>query len=155
MRKIINHHIEPLREGWGNPILVSKILNSHPLLGKPPHVLKISDHGWDSLVPTSKLWLILLVQSVCLSCIAVAKYWCKPLHTSFLFSDNLGNDEEDKVSVVSDLESIITFFCKSRNEKYTSDNGWLEIIQPLLALKLSRAELYNCFYAIVNKFVTR
>ncbi|KAK3107332.1 hypothetical protein FSP39_012034 [Pinctada imbricata] len=69
--------------------------------------------------------------------------------------DNLGNDEEDKVSVVSDLESIITFYCKSRNETYATDNGWLEIIQPLLALKLSRAELYNCFYSIINKFIPR
>lgn len=72
-----------------------------------------------------------------------------------IVTDKLGNEEEDKVSVVSDLESIITFFSKSRNEKYTSDNGWLEIIQPLLALKLTRAQLYNCLYSIVNKFIPR
>ncbi|XP_061188960.1 TBC1 domain family member 23-like [Saccostrea echinata] len=69
--------------------------------------------------------------------------------------DKLGNEEEDKVSVVSDLESIITFFSKSRNEKYISDNGWLEVIQPLLALKLTRSQLYNCFYSIINKFIPR
>ncbi|ESP04792.1 hypothetical protein LOTGIDRAFT_229906 [Lottia gigantea] len=67
--------------------------------------------------------------------------------------DKLGNDEEDKVSVVSDLESIITFYCKSRNVKYSTNNGWLDILQPLLSLKLSKAELYNCFYAIVAKYI--
>ncbi|XP_041372559.1 TBC1 domain family member 23-like [Gigantopelta aegis] len=69
--------------------------------------------------------------------------------------DKLGNDEEDKVSIVSDLESIITFYCKSRNEKYTSSSGWLDLLQPLLALKLSRSELYNCFYALVNRYIPR
>ena len=73
----------------------------------------------------------------------------------FLFTDKLGNEEEDKVSIVSDLESIITFFSKSRNEKYSTDNGWLEVIQPLLALKLTRTQLYNCFYSIVNKYIPR
>lgn len=69
--------------------------------------------------------------------------------------DKLGNEEEDKVSIVSDLESIVTFFSKSRSEKYSSENGWLEVIQPLLALKLTRAQIYNCFYSIVNKFIPR
>ncbi|XP_045207764.1 TBC1 domain family member 23-like [Mercenaria mercenaria] len=69
--------------------------------------------------------------------------------------DRLGNDEEERVSVVGDIESIITFFCKSRGETYRSDNGWLDILQPLLALKLSKAELYNCFYALTNKYITR
>ncbi|KAK6173494.1 hypothetical protein SNE40_016935 [Patella caerulea] len=69
--------------------------------------------------------------------------------------DKLGNEEEDKVSIVSDLESIITFYCKSRNIKYTSNNGWLDVLQPLLSQKLQKAELYNCFYAIVGKYIPR
>lgn len=73
----------------------------------------------------------------------------------FIFTDRLGNEEEEKVSVVGDIESIITFFCKSRGETYKSDNGWLDILQPLLALKLSKSELYNCFYALTNKYITR
>ncbi|KAL5020397.1 hypothetical protein ScPMuIL_003289 [Solemya velum] len=68
--------------------------------------------------------------------------------------DRLGNEEEDKVSVVSDLESIVTFFCKSKNEKYVSDNGWLEIIQPLFTLK-DKGEIYNCFYSLVNRYIPR
>ncbi|XP_064618289.1 TBC1 domain family member 23-like [Liolophura sinensis] len=69
--------------------------------------------------------------------------------------DKLGNEEQDKVSIVSDLESIITFYCKSCSKEYRSSNGWLDILQPLLALKLSRAELYNCFYAMMTKYVPR
>ena len=70
-------------------------------------------------------------------------------------TDRLGNEEEDKVSVVSDLESIVTFFSKSRGEAYSTDCGWLDILQPLLALKYSRAQIYNCFYSIINKFISR
>ncbi|KAL3885206.1 hypothetical protein ACJMK2_025294 [Sinanodonta woodiana] len=69
--------------------------------------------------------------------------------------DKLGNDEEEKISVVGDLESLITFYCKSRNEKYISGNGWLEILQPLLSIKVGRSEIYNMFYTIQNKFIPR
>ncbi|PVD26951.1 hypothetical protein C0Q70_12099 [Pomacea canaliculata] len=69
--------------------------------------------------------------------------------------DKLGNEEEDKVSIVSDLESIVTFYCKSKGQKYSSDNGWLDILQPLLAVKMSRSELYNCFYTLINKYIPR
>lgn len=70
--------------------------------------------------------------------------------------DKFGNDdEEDKLALVSDLETIITFYTKSRNLSYSSEYDWLGVIQPLLALKLSRAEIYNCFYAIVNKYIPR
>ena len=67
--------------------------------------------------------------------------------------DRLGNEEEDKVSIVSDLESIVTFYCKSRGVKYESDNGWMDILQVLLTLKMTRSEIYNSFYAILNKFI--
>ena len=72
-----------------------------------------------------------------------------------VFSDKLGNEDEEKVSVIADLESIITFFCKSRQETYSSDNGWLDILQPLLSLNLGKSDLYNCFYSILNKYVPR
>ena len=44
-------------------------------------------------------------------------------------SDRLGNEEEDKVSVVSDLESIVTFYSKSRGLDYVPGNGWLGVLQ--------------------------
>ncbi|XP_059179697.1 TBC1 domain family member 23-like [Physella acuta] len=67
--------------------------------------------------------------------------------------DNLGNDEEDKVSIVSDMETIVTFYCKSRGVKYSKDNGWMDLLQILLAVKMSPSEMYSCFYAIQNKFI--
>lgn len=69
--------------------------------------------------------------------------------------DKLGNEEDDRVSIVSDLESIITFYSKSKNEPYVADNGWLEVIQPLLAMKYSRTELYNSFYTVVTRYLPR
>ncbi|KAK0079921.1 hypothetical protein PV325_000631 [Microctonus aethiopoides] len=67
----------------------------------------------------------------------------------------LGNDDEDKVSVVSDLESIITFYCKTRGKVYERGNGWLELLGPLIALKLPRAPTYNLFEAIRDVYIPR
>ena len=67
----------------------------------------------------------------------------------------LGNDDEDKVSVVSDLESILTFYCKSKCKQYEKGNGWLELLGPLIALKLPRAATYNLFEAIRDIYIPR
>ncbi|XP_021923260.1 TBC1 domain family member 23 isoform X2 [Zootermopsis nevadensis] len=71
------------------------------------------------------------------------------------FVANLGNEDEDKVSVVSDLESILTFYCKSKSLKYEKGNGWIEILLPLIALKLPRSGTYNLFEAIRNCYIPR
>ncbi|XP_055382729.1 TBC1 domain family member 23 isoform X2 [Condylostylus longicornis] len=65
----------------------------------------------------------------------------------------IGNDDEDKVSVVSDLESILTFYCKNRNFQYES--GWIELLLPLLSLKLKRSETYNLFEAIRDTYIPK
>ncbi|XP_064214769.1 TBC1 domain family member 23 isoform X2 [Tribolium castaneum] len=69
------------------------------------------------------------------------------------FVSKLGNDEEDKLSVVSDLESILTFYCKSRNLTYIKNNGWIELLLPLLTLKVNRSTTYNLFEAIRDTYV--
>lgn len=69
------------------------------------------------------------------------------------FVSKLGNDEEDKLSVVSDLESILTFYCKSRNLNYERSNGWIELLLPLLTLKVPRSTTYNLFEAIRDTYV--
>ncbi|KAH8238988.1 hypothetical protein KR038_011633, partial [Drosophila bunnanda] len=69
--------------------------------------------------------------------------------------DRMGNDEEDKVSVVSDLESIITFYCKNRNLQYEPDNGWIELLLPLFALKLNRSDTFNLFEAIRDTYIPK
>lgn len=69
------------------------------------------------------------------------------------FVDKLGNDEEDKLSVVSDLESILTFYCKNRSLHYESKNGWIELLLPLLSLKLTRSYTYNLFEMIRDTYI--
>lgn len=69
--------------------------------------------------------------------------------------DRLGNDEEEKLSVVCDLESVLTRFCKTTGLHYEAGNGWMEILEPLVALHLAREELYFCFHALITTYVPR
>lgn len=71
------------------------------------------------------------------------------------FAEKLGNDDEDKVSVVSDLESILTFYCKSKGKQYKRGNGWIELLGPLIALKLPRSATYNLFEEIIDFYIPR
>lgn len=71
------------------------------------------------------------------------------------FVDTLGNDELEQVGVMSDLESILTFYCKNRNLKYESKNGWIETLLPILSLKLKRSETYNLFEAIRDTYIPK
>lgn len=71
------------------------------------------------------------------------------------YVDRIGNDEEDKVSVVSDLESIMTFYCKNRNLQYEPENGWIELLLPLCALKLNRSDTFNLFEAIRDTYIPK
>ncbi|KAF4112203.1 TBC1 domain family member 23 isoform X1 [Onychostoma macrolepis] len=69
--------------------------------------------------------------------------------------DELGLPAEEGRDLVSDVESVITFYCKSRNVTFTPDLSWPHILKPLLGLQLSRKDLYNCFYAVMNKYIPR
>ncbi|XP_050506713.1 TBC1 domain family member 23 [Diabrotica virgifera virgifera] len=69
------------------------------------------------------------------------------------FVAKLGNEEDDRLSVISDLESIITFYCKSRNIQYVKNNGWLELLAPILTLKTPKSTTYNLFEAIIDTYV--
>lgn len=71
------------------------------------------------------------------------------------FVKRLGNDEDDKLSVISDIESIITFYCKSKSLSYSSNNGWIEILLPLLSLKLPRSDTYNLFEKILKLYIPK
>ena len=72
-----------------------------------------------------------------------------------LTTEQLGVSEEEGSVMVSDVESVITFYCKSRNIAFTPDLAWPHLLKPLLGLQLTRSELYNCFYAIMNKYIPR
>ncbi|XP_030747336.1 TBC1 domain family member 23 [Sitophilus oryzae] len=69
------------------------------------------------------------------------------------FVSKLGNEDEDKIQVTSDLESIITFYCKSRNVPYSKNNGWIEMLLPILTLKVPKSTIYNLFEAIHDTFI--
>ncbi|XP_058123734.1 TBC1 domain family member 23 isoform X2 [Anopheles ziemanni] len=71
------------------------------------------------------------------------------------FVNKLGNEDEDKVSVVCDLESILTFYCKNRALGYEPNNGWVELMLPLLSLKLIRSDTYNLFEAIRDTYIPK
>ncbi|CAB3223425.1 unnamed protein product [Arctia plantaginis] len=71
------------------------------------------------------------------------------------FVKRLGNDDDDKLSVISDIESIITFYCKSKSINYSANNGWIEILLPLLSLKLPRSDTYNLFEKILKLYIPR
>lgn len=69
--------------------------------------------------------------------------------------EKLGNDDYDKVSVVSDIESILTYYCKCKNLKYDKTNGFIELLLPILALKTPKSKTYNIFEAIINQYLPR
>ncbi|XP_015266238.1 PREDICTED: TBC1 domain family member 23 isoform X2 [Gekko japonicus] len=69
--------------------------------------------------------------------------------------DQLAMPEEEKSALLLDVESVATFYCKSRNVKYSSSLSWTYLLKPLVHLQLPRCDLYNCFYAIMNKYIPR
>ncbi|OXB61571.1 hypothetical protein ASZ78_010428 [Callipepla squamata] len=69
--------------------------------------------------------------------------------------DRLSVPEDEKSVLLLDIESVITFYCKSRSVKYSSCLGWIHLLKPLVLLRLPRSDLYNCFYAIMNKYIPR
>lgn len=68
----------------------------------------------------------------------------------------MGNCETDRLALVSTLEDVLTLYCKSREiVELEEGNGWGEIIQLLLVLKLDKAHLYNAFFAFTTKYIPR
>lgn len=72
-----------------------------------------------------------------------------------VWTDRLGNDEEDRVSVMSDVESVLTHYCKSQRDTYRRGSGWVELLQPLVPLKLNKPELYFTFTNILQRYIPR
>ncbi|RZF36047.1 hypothetical protein LSTR_LSTR005863 [Laodelphax striatellus] len=71
------------------------------------------------------------------------------------FVDKLGNEDEDKLPVLSDLETILTYHRKSLGPgaKYERGNGWIELLIPLLNLQLPRKDTYCLFQSISNRYI--
>lgn len=71
------------------------------------------------------------------------------------FSAKLRLPEDEAEEVARDMEGIITFYCKSRNEKYNSTSGLTEVLAPFMMLELPMNDVYNCFYAMLYKYIPR
>ncbi|KAM8875041.1 TBC1 domain family member 23 [Spinachia spinachia] len=69
--------------------------------------------------------------------------------------DQLDVSEEERRDTACDVESVITFYCKSRNISFSPEMSWPHLLKPLLGLQLPRSDLYNCFYAVMNKHIPR
>lgn len=63
--------------------------------------------------------------------------------------------EDEAEEVARDMEGIITFYCKSRNEKYHPTSGLTEVLAPIMTLELPMNDVYNCFYAMLYKYIPR
>ncbi|EDO32014.1 predicted protein, partial [Nematostella vectensis] len=71
------------------------------------------------------------------------------------FTGKLPLHGDDADEVAKDMEVIITFYCKSRSEKYRTSSGFTEILAPLMMLDLPVSDVYNCFYSLLYKFIPR
>ena len=76
-------------------------------------------------------------------------------HDCLQLVKSLDLSDSEQLAISSDVESIITTFSKVNNISYRQKNGWIEVIQPLIALKLTKEEVYCCFEVIVKKYVPK
>lgn len=72
-------------------------------------------------------------------------------------SDKLvcAGEPRSKEDLAMDMEMVITFYCKSRNLRYSQDCGWPELLLPFLSLSMTRVDLFNCFYAMTAKYIPK
>ncbi|CAF1642591.1 unnamed protein product [Adineta ricciae] len=65
-------------------------------------------------------------------------------------------NQDVAASKMSDIEAVITFYCKKNNETYEKGNGWIDLLKPLIALEYKdRAELYAIFVKIRDLYIPR
>ena len=63
--------------------------------------------------------------------------------------------EDDINKIAENMEQIITFYCKTRNERYKPCDGWVELLLPFISLDLPVGDVYNLFYAMHSKYIPR
>lgn len=56
---------------------------------------------------------------------------------------------------VPQLESLITLYCKKRHVEYEKEYGWLDILEKLIIFSFDQSTLFNVFYAITTKYVSK
>ena len=69
--------------------------------------------------------------------------------------ERLNNSSSEKLSILSDLESIITNFSRLYHCPYTSKNGWIDLLETLIHLNVKRNELFKIFESIELRYITK
>lgn len=72
-----------------------------------------------------------------------------------LVDNRLDNSSSEKLSILSDLESIITNFSRLYNCPYESSNGWIELLEKLIHLNVKRDELFKVFESIQLRYISK
>ena len=67
----------------------------------------------------------------------------------------LAESQENVEQSLELMETVITFYLKSRNTKYPGDTGYAEVLVPLISCGMSKGDIYNSFYAILNRYIPR
>lgn len=71
----------------------------------------------------------------------------------FIVTDKFGNAEEDKVSVLSDIESVVTRFCRLTGYNY--EKHLVLLLEPLIALRLPKSKLFSLFSSIQKSYIPK
>jgi len=69
--------------------------------------------------------------------------------------ETLSNSDEEKVSILSDIETVLTSHSKTTQTRFTEQNGWLQTLRPFVTLKMSVGELYECFRTVCKDYIPR
>ena len=64
-------------------------------------------------------------------------------------------EESSRQQAAQDMELVISYYCKTRNLHYQADYGWTEILLVLSSIGMNKADLFNCFYAMMAKYIPR
>eukprot|EP00731_Ephydatia_muelleri_P024010 Em0016g281a len=62
-------------------------------------------------------------------------------------------EESERQHLATEMELVLTYYCKTRNVPYTQDCGWAELLLPFMSLGLNRRDLFNAFYALTVKYL--
>lgn len=66
------------------------------------------------------------------------------------------DDEEEKLSLLSDTEVILITACKIHNlDIYDSSKRWPSLLRPIISLKMPRIDSYSIFRAIGVEYIAK
>ena len=69
--------------------------------------------------------------------------------------EKLSNSDTEKLSIRSDLESILTNFSRLYNSPYDSKNGWIELLEALIHLNVKNDVLFKLFESIQLRYIVK